>query len=158
MRIAYMTPDEVHRDLAFQIAEQSGATLEPLSLDGPAPDEHFDAVLYDLDFLPEARRKALLAELGSCPAASRPLPVGIHTYNNFETRFTALRRNGVVVARRLGPGVFRSLSRRHAAESVAPPCPVADACEVPDGPIPLRIEILISELGVTLTREPISRA
>jgi hypothetical protein len=150
MQIAYLTPDEVHRDLAVRLAEDCGATVQPLSPNDPLPTEQFDAVLYDLDYLPPAQRQELLVDLAAS-SATRPVPVGVHSYN-LDDQVSALRRHGVVVARRLGPGVFRSLSRSHAVEPDRVTVLVPNEEEAASR-ASLLLEIRISTHGVILTSE-----
>jgi hypothetical protein len=101
MVIAYLTTDEVNQTLALQMAERCGVqlfTLEPR--EGP-PNGEFDAVLYDLDYLPqrEAILNGLLSDSSTCKAA-------VHSYNLTEAQVKDLRANGVTVYRRLEPEVF----------------------------------------------------
>ena len=113
MRIAYLTTDEVNRHLAEEMAAACGVTLCPLEPRDHPPGGEFDALLYDWDHWPAARRREALAELlgGSLPHA-----VAVHGYNLEDGRAEALRRHTVAVYRRLQPRVFRFL--RLAARTV----------------------------------------
>jgi hypothetical protein len=119
MRLAYISLDEVHRDLAASIARERNDTVVAFA-PGAEPDEGFDAVLHDLDYLSPAGRRQLLARLRAS-SASRPVPVGLHTYDP-DDEVSALAARGVVVARRMGPDLFRSLapSRLDAPASLRP--------------------------------------
>jgi hypothetical protein len=108
MRIAYLTMDEVNLNLAEEMAAACGLTLCPLSPKDSAPDEEFDAVLYDWDSWPADRKQDVLAQL---PAGRRACAVAAHGYNLGDCQAKALRRNAVAVFRRLQPRVFRSLRR-----------------------------------------------
>jgi hypothetical protein len=107
MLIAYLTTDDVNQDLALRLAEDCGETLCPLP-PREAPDDSFDAVVYDLDFLPPSLRESVLAELSS----GRPLrPAAVHGYNLDERQEEVLLKNGVAVFRRLDADVFQFLAR-----------------------------------------------
>jgi hypothetical protein len=106
MLIAYLTHDDVNRDFAARLAAGVGVELEPLTLrDKPG---RFDAVLYDVDFLPADERGRLLAELSS-QRADRP--TAVHGYGLSARERRALRRRGVIVARRLCGALFARLRR-----------------------------------------------
>jgi hypothetical protein len=105
MRIAYQSLDEVNRDLAARLAAAADVELESLALrDAPEP---FDAVLYDLDFLPADYRAGLLA--ARTTARSGAL-IAVHAYNLTSGQRRRLRRRGVVVARRLSVALFARLA------------------------------------------------
>jgi hypothetical protein len=106
MRIAYLTTDEVNEQLAQQMAAACGVTLCPLGPGEVPPDGQYDAVLYDWDYLPAARQREVLAELLS---GQLPHAVGLHSYDLEAGPEGALRRNTVMVYRRLQPRLFRSL-------------------------------------------------
>lgn len=108
MHIAYMTHDEVHRDLALRTATQCGVTVHPIAPNDPPTDEQFDAVVYDLDSLPSRRREEVIEELRDT-SLPRAMLVAIHTYH-INHEISALRRRGVVVVRRLGPCLLRYLA------------------------------------------------
>jgi hypothetical protein len=104
MRYAYLTHDDVNRDLAARLAAGVGVELEPLTMrDDP---RRFDAVLYDLDFLPADDRDRLLAQLSS-DRANRP--AAVHGYGLSARQRRTLRRRGVTVARRLCGALFARL-------------------------------------------------
>jgi hypothetical protein len=110
MRIAYLTLDEVNSDLAARCAAAADIELESFALcEAPEP---FDAVVYDLDFLPADYRAGLLA--ASTTARSSAL-IAVHAYNLTSGQRRRLRRRGVVVARRLSLALFARLAA--AAES-----------------------------------------
>jgi hypothetical protein len=107
MFIAYLTTDEVNLAEAARFAAESGATLYPLFPKEAVTDECFDAVVYDMDYLPERRRARILAELLAGPV----LPLRcVHSFNLEEDQEEALRRNGVVVHRRLEREMFQHLT------------------------------------------------
>ncbi len=106
MRVAYVTTDEVNQELATRMAEDCGATLDSLSPRDPPPDGQYEAVLYDLDFLPHDSGRAILAQLLAGPASR---PVAVHSYQLATRQVTALRRRGCAVYPRLEPRVFRQL-------------------------------------------------
>lgn len=108
MRIAYLTTDEVNRHLAARAAGDCGASLDGPPPDGPPPDGGFDAVLYDLDHLPPPRGRAVVDELLAAPPR---IPAAVHGYGLEDGRASALRVRGVIVARRLEPGLIRVLCR-----------------------------------------------
>jgi hypothetical protein len=101
MVIAYLTTDEVNQTLALQIAERCGVQLFPLEPREAPPNGEFDAVLYDLDYLPQ--REAILNRLRSESFACK---AAVHSYNLTEAEVKDLRANGVKVYRRLQPEVF----------------------------------------------------
>jgi hypothetical protein len=106
MLFAYLTLDEVNQNLAERLAADAGVGLEVLSFRDAAPAGQFDAVLYDLDFLPDDRRQQLLADLS---AGRRVEPVAVHGYCLTGRQARALRRRGVLVARKLRPELFARL-------------------------------------------------
>jgi hypothetical protein len=108
-RIAYLTTDELNEAEAAQLADECRVEIHPLLLRDPPPNGEFDAVLYDLDYLPVERRQVVLAELLAGPPHSR---VGVHSFNLDEEQEEALRRNHVVVARRLDEALIRQLLSR----------------------------------------------
>lgn len=119
MRIAYLTTDDVNQNLALHLAAGCRVNLITVWPRDPAPDGQFDALLYDLDYLPLPQRQEILAEL----AGKRPsCPVAVHSYSLADDLVAALRRNQVTVFRRLDPEVFQFLRRaiRQASETVRP--------------------------------------
>jgi len=117
MRIAYFTTDEVNQALALQFVKTIGVTLGPWPLLGPSPDGEVDAVVYDLDHLPEPRRTEILSKLTQ--AAPRH-PTAVHSYNLNDDQLQALRDNGVSVYRRLELRAIKKLqyALTHQAEWV----------------------------------------
>jgi hypothetical protein len=106
MHCAYLTLDEVNQDLAGRLAAAAGVRLDALSLRDAAPHDLFDAVVYDLDFLPPEECHAVLARL----RRGRPTtPVAIHSYRLSPRQKGVLRRRGVIVARRLSRALFVQL-------------------------------------------------
>src|SRR6266566_670352 len=53
MRIAYLTTDEVNRDLAHKFATECDVNIRALSPRETPQTGSFDGVVYDVDFLPE---------------------------------------------------------------------------------------------------------
>jgi hypothetical protein len=109
MRIAYLTTDDVNRDLAIRMAEDCGATLYLLWPHDPPPDGRFDAVLYDWDYWPRDRRQEILQELLTAPTHGL---VALHGYHLEEEHIDGLRRNGVFTFHRLEPEIFEFLGRK----------------------------------------------
>lgn len=112
MRYAYVTLDEVNQNLAERLARKSGIELDVLALNGAAPAAPFDAVLYDLDFLPPDLCQTILADLELGRSIE---PVAVHSYKLSVRQVWALRRQGVIVARRLRSAVFAQLQAAVAA-------------------------------------------
>jgi hypothetical protein len=112
MRLAYLTLDEVNLELARRLAARACLRLDELTFrDGDRTGPR-DGVLYDLDTLPEDYRGRLLAALA---AGGRDGPVGVHGYALAPRQARALRRRGVVVARRLSRVLFARLRERAVA-------------------------------------------
>ena len=106
MRIAYVSTDEVNQNLVERIAAECGVVLCKQLPEDPSPDGFYDAVLYNLDDLPRAERSALLEGFrGGKPDH----PTAVHGYDITDEQASILSRNGVAVARRLHPGLLRSL-------------------------------------------------
>jgi hypothetical protein len=78
MRIAYLSTDEVNKDLALRLAAQWEVTVCPLEPRDPAPDGDFDAVLYDWDHWPTDRRPKVLTHTAAGPIRQ---PVALHGYS-----------------------------------------------------------------------------
>jgi hypothetical protein len=97
MRIAYLTTDEVNKNLALRLAAQWDMSLHPLEPRDPPPDGDFDAVLYDWDHWPANQRPSALD--GAQERAARP--VALHSYSLERDQARALRRSGVLVFDRL---------------------------------------------------------
>jgi hypothetical protein len=113
MRIAYLTTDEVNREWAKRLADESGATLYDLTpVDGP-PDSQYEALIFDLDYLPPEQRREILAGLLVHPANR---PTALHSHNLDDEVVVQLRQNGVIVARRLAPMIFQTLARANRDE------------------------------------------
>jgi hypothetical protein len=110
MRIAYLTLDEVNRDFAARCAAAAGVELESFAQCEAL--EPFDAVVYDLDFLPPDSRAGLVA--APATAGSRAL-IAVHGYNLSSGQRRRLRRRGAVVARRLSSALFARLAAAAAA-------------------------------------------
>ena len=111
MRVAYLTTDEVNRNLARGLAAACGAALHPVTPRDDPPDGSIDAVLYDLDFLSVTHRQEILAAL---KAGASPHVAGVHSYGLDENVVNALRKHHVVVSRRLDGKLFRKLRRQFA--------------------------------------------
>jgi hypothetical protein len=106
MRFAYWTIDEVNQHLAERFAARTGVQIDVCSFRDADAARSFDAVLYDLDFFPMEQRRDLLAGL---LAQQRIEPVVVHSYHLRSEEARALRRQGVIVVRRLRPNVFARL-------------------------------------------------
>jgi hypothetical protein len=109
VRIAYLTIDEVNQNEAQRVADRYGVGLYPLSPRDPPPNGQFEAVLYDLDYLPPQQLQAILGVLLSKVS---DCPVALHSYNLDEEQATALRNNGIGVFRHLEPAMLRLLAGR----------------------------------------------
>jgi hypothetical protein len=145
MSIAYLSTDEVNRHFAGQMAAACGVTLHPLSPKDPPPDGRFDAVLYDLDSIPPSCREEIVASRLASPPTR---PMAVHSYN-LDMRADALRDKGVVVTRRLVPGVLRSLCRSLGpAPATLPPLGAQGGLADLD----IVVEITVSGLGVSCRR------
>lgn len=112
-RLAYQTTDGLNEATADLLTGQCGGQMVPLLFRDPSPDGQFDAVLYDLDYLPSERRDEVLAQLLAGPLHC---PTGVHSFNLEDEQADALRRNGVVIARRLDLHLIRRLLSRHREE------------------------------------------
>jgi hypothetical protein len=75
-RIAYVTTDELNEADAAPLAGKCRAEIHAVLLRDPPPNGEFDAILYDLDYLPVERRQVVLAELLAGPPHSL---VGVHS-------------------------------------------------------------------------------
>jgi hypothetical protein len=106
MRIAYVSTDEVDQALVAQMATECGAAVCTLLPQDRRPDGLFDAVLYNLDDVPRDERSVLLDELHR---GKPDRPTAVHGYDITVEQARALDRNGVAAARRLHPGLIRSL-------------------------------------------------
>ena len=106
MRIAYLSNDEVDQALAVGMARECGAVFCARLPPDPPPDGLCDAVLYNLDDLPRDRRSDLLEELRR---ATPDRPTAVHGYDITEEQVRVLQLHGVAAARRLCPGLIRSL-------------------------------------------------
>lgn len=106
MRFAYWTIDEVNQHVAQRLANRAGVELDIRSFQDADAAVAFDAVLYDVDFFPADRRQTLLADLA---AHRRAEPIVVHSYRLSGTEARALRRQGVIVVRRLRSSVFARL-------------------------------------------------
>jgi hypothetical protein len=96
--IGYISLDDVNQCLAAETAEDYGATMDFFASHAELTVVPFDAVVYDLDNLPREDRRHILNELTAGPA--KRLSV-VHSYNLRPIDAEALRRNGVIVRRRL---------------------------------------------------------
>jgi hypothetical protein len=128
MLIAYLTIDEVNQQLAMQMADECGETVCLLTPNDPPPDEDFDAVVYDWDYLPVQRQQSIRADL---LAGRSRRPVAVHGYNLKEDYVEALRRQNVAVYRALQPEVFQSLAGQ-GRSPVRPQCDNAGGGETGD--------------------------
>jgi hypothetical protein len=141
MLIAYVSADEVNRDLATRMAATCGATLHLFSPKDTPPDSRFDAVLYDLESVPPGQREEIVTGL-LYNASTRP--VAAHAYE-LDANVAALRDNGVIFDRQLTPKLLRILCRSLRSA----PIPVS-SCEARREPAIMDLvgEITVSALGV----------
>ena len=98
MFICYVSLDDVNQHIAAEAAEEYGATVDFCASQAELPVMPCDAVMYDLDNLPSGDHRRILNELRSGPAKRVS---AVHSYNLKAADAEALRRNGVVVRRRL---------------------------------------------------------
>jgi hypothetical protein len=115
MNLAFVSTDEVHQDLAYRLGRTLRVDVHQLSPMDWVP-ERLDGVIYDLDYLPSEQREQVLTRLIAAPARGL---VAVHSYNLLQEQAQALRRNGVLVRRRLGRRLFRTMLR-HAVGSALP--------------------------------------
>jgi hypothetical protein len=108
MRVAYLTTDEVNRELALEMADKCGLTLCPLEPRNGPPTKEYDAILYDWDSWPAEQRQETLAALLAGPL---PHAVALHGYGLEDDQVETLRRHTIAVYRRLQPRAFRFLRR-----------------------------------------------
>jgi hypothetical protein len=108
MRIAYLTTDEVNKDLALRLAAQWHMTVCPLEPRDPPLDGEFDAVLCDWDHWPTDQRPKTL---NGASATSVRRPVAVHSYGVEKHQARALRRMGILFFDRLGPRTLLELQR-----------------------------------------------
>jgi hypothetical protein len=108
MRIAYLTTDEVNKDLALRLAAQWDVTVCLLEPRDPPPDGQFDAVLYDWDHWPADHRPETMT--GGSGDSIR-YPVALHGYRLEKGQARALRRKGVLLFDRLEPKTLLDLYR-----------------------------------------------
>jgi hypothetical protein len=108
MRIEYLSNDDVNQQLAVQLADQCGATLEVRSFEDPPSRHAYDFVVYDLDYLPATQRDQILGELLARPVR---LPLVVHSFNLQAKEIAGLEANGVRVFCRLGLDLFLKLRR-----------------------------------------------
>jgi hypothetical protein len=116
MFICYVSLDDVNQRLAAETAEESGATIDYCASQAEMPVVPCDAVMYDLDNLPSDDRRRILNELRSGPAKRVS---AVHSYNLKAADAEALRRNGVVVRRRLQRNWLTHLIRGKMARAEA---------------------------------------
>jgi hypothetical protein len=108
MRIAYATTDEVNRALATQLAAEYGAAVCQLRPGAVPPKGLFDAILHDLDAVPEDDRLALIEAFCHDPPNC---PTAVHGYHITDEEVKVLRRCGIGVAQRLRNSLFRRLCK-----------------------------------------------
>jgi hypothetical protein len=108
MRIAYLTTDEVNKDLALRLGARWEMTVCPLEPRDPPPDGEFDAVLYDWDHWPADQQPKAVTH---ARAGALRQPVALHGYCLEQEQARALRRSGVLVFDRLGSRTFLDLQR-----------------------------------------------
>lgn len=104
--LAYFSTDDVGQALAARFAREYDATLVPSTGREPLSSEGIAARIYDLGHLHPQYQDAILKDLLAGPP---PSPVAVHGYDLAEDQVAALRANGVLVSRRLEPGMIRRL-------------------------------------------------
>jgi hypothetical protein len=108
MRIAYLTTDEVNKELALRLAAERQVTLCCLEPRDPPPDGEFDAVLCDWDHWPADQRPKGLDDVPARPVGHA---LALHGYGLEQDQARALRRRGVLLFKRLEPKTFLELKR-----------------------------------------------
>jgi hypothetical protein len=98
VRIAYYSMDEVNRALVQRWGGREG--IRALGPALPGCGETADAVVLDLDFLPEPYRSAWLSAV---LAGAVRVPVLVHGHGITDAEFAALRRRRVIIC----PGRLR---------------------------------------------------
>ena len=106
MRVAYFTTDEVNEDLAVQLAEDCGASLDSFTPKDAPPTAEYEAIVYDLDHLPRETDSDMVRDLLAKPQA---FPAAVHSYRLEHKQALALRQHGFAVYSRLDSKVFRNL-------------------------------------------------
>jgi hypothetical protein len=96
--IAYMSLDEVNQDLALEIADGCGERLATLASSAEVLPGECDAIVYDLDHLCASDRRLILEQLMLGPTERL---AAVHSYHLPPRAVRSLRRNGVIVERRL---------------------------------------------------------
>jgi hypothetical protein len=104
-RIDYVSPDEVDRAYAEQVAAEVGTPIVGVREESDRQEEPA-AVAYGLDHLPPEDRAALVERLKTEDAA---LPTAIHSYALDDRDAEALRKRGVLVGKRLDARLFKRL-------------------------------------------------
>jgi len=107
-----MSLDEVNQDLAGRFAAETGVQIDFIGLSGQAPREGTAAVICDLDHLPPGIVEKL--ESGWTEGT-----VVVHSYGLSVREIRAMRRRGVIVARRLTARLFARLPGAVGARRVA---------------------------------------
>jgi hypothetical protein len=106
MLCAYLSIDQVNQAIARRLAKATRVELLPLSFQNADLCGPYDAIVYDLDFMPPDCRQRLLNDL----AGGRfDEPAAVHGYNLTLRQRLQLHRRGVVVARRLTGRLFARL-------------------------------------------------
>jgi hypothetical protein len=111
MLIAYISADEVNRDLAARMGANYGAEIQLFSPRDSAPDGRFDGVLYDLESVTRVQRELIVAQLLEHPSSR---PVAVHFYD-VDGNAEQLREQGVIFNRQLKPSLVRTLCRSAAS-------------------------------------------
>jgi hypothetical protein len=106
MIFAYLTHDEVNLWAGTRLARAFDIELDGRSWrEGPASWNH-DAVIIDLESLPENEQRKLLAQLGERPLR---IPVAVHGYDVSLERQCELFASGVYVSKNLDEATMLSL-------------------------------------------------
>jgi hypothetical protein len=143
MRIAYLTTDELNRELAARAAKSCGADLDPTRPRTDRTPGPSVATIYDLDHLEAEHRQAVLDDLLS---GRSPSPAAVHSYDLQDEVVAALHARGVVVSRRIGPEVFQQLCRLAASHREVIP-DGDDPAREPDGDDPAALGSLVRSLA-----------
>jgi hypothetical protein len=109
VQIAYLTLDDVNQELIQGLAAGRGAMaviLDPRDL--PVRDGS-QAVFLDWDSWPHGQREETLRGLVT---GGFPGPIAVHSYGISSRQVVALRQQGILVFRRLGPHAVCSLLRQ----------------------------------------------
>jgi hypothetical protein len=106
MRIAYLTADEVNACRVRRLARACGMQMRVLAPKDALGNGCGDLVLCDLDSVSPGRPHALLARLIASPVFGQ---IAIHSYHLSTAEKARLRKQGVLIFRRLARPALRRI-------------------------------------------------